>query len=91
MVYVLWIVAILLSVGGIVWGAETFAKHMAVAATQLGVSTFALALLLAGAEPKELATAITASVRHAADLKTLTITVHMIGRDKPNVMVFERK
>jgi hypothetical protein len=27
----------------------------------------------------------------SADLKTLTITVHMIGRDKPNVMVFERK
>lgn len=25
------------------------------------------------------------------DLKTLTITVHVAGRDKPNVMVFERK
>jgi hypothetical protein len=27
----------------------------------------------------------------SADLKTLTITVHVPGRDKPNVMVFERK
>lgn len=63
--YLFWVVAILVGVAGIVWGAEAFAKHMAVAATQLGVTTFALALLLAGAEPEELATAITASVRHA--------------------------
>jgi hypothetical protein len=27
----------------------------------------------------------------SADLKTLTITVHVAGRDKPNVMVFLRK
>ncbi len=27
----------------------------------------------------------------STDLKTLTITVHVSGRDKPNVMVFERK
>lgn len=27
----------------------------------------------------------------SADLKMLTITVHMVGRDKTNVMVFERK
>jgi cation:H+ antiporter len=65
MAYLLWIVAILLGVSGIVWGAEAFARHLAKAATRLGVSTFALALLLAGAEPEELATAITASVRHA--------------------------
>jgi hypothetical protein len=30
-------------------------------------------------------------VELSADLKTLTITVHITGRDKPNVMVFERK
>src|SRR5439155_11790806 len=35
------------------------------AATRLGVSAFALAILLAGAEPEELATAVTASLRHA--------------------------
>jgi hypothetical protein len=27
----------------------------------------------------------------SADLKSLTITVHVASRDKPNVMVFERK
>ncbi len=47
----------------IVWGAELFASHLAVSAMRLGISTFALALLLAGAEPEELATAVTASVR----------------------------
>jgi cation:H+ antiporter len=63
------VVASLLAVAGgvvlIVWGAETFARHLAVAATGLGVSSFALAILLAGAEPEELATSVTASVRQA--------------------------
>jgi cation:H+ antiporter len=49
----------------IVWGAETFAEHLARAATGLGVTTFALALLLAGAEPEELATAVAATLRDA--------------------------
>lgn len=52
-------------IAGIVWGAERFAEHLARAATRLGVSTFALALLLAGAEPEELATAVTATLRDA--------------------------
>lgn len=52
-------------VAAIVWGAESFAEHLARAATRLGVSTFALALLLAGAEPEELATAIAATLRGA--------------------------
>ena len=47
----------------IVWGAETFAEHLASAAARLGVTSFALALLLAGAEPEELATAVTATLR----------------------------
>ena len=63
MLSLLWTVVLLLSVGAIVWGAETFAKHLAAAASQLGLSSFALALLLAGAEPEELATAVTASIR----------------------------
>ena len=42
-------------VAAVVWGAETFAAHLARAAAGLGVSAFALALLLAGAEPEELA------------------------------------
>ena len=58
-----WIVVLLASVGAIVWGAEAFAKHLGAAAVGLGVSSFALALLLAGAEPEELATALAASLR----------------------------
>ncbi|MBN9615387.1 MAG: hypothetical protein BGO25_03285 [Acidobacteriales bacterium 59-55] len=59
----MWLTALLVGVGAIVWGAESFAKHLATAAARLGVSSFALALLLAGAEPEELATAIAASIR----------------------------
>ena len=33
----------------------------------------------------------TEAIGLSADLKTLTITIHVPGRDKPNVMVFERK
>lgn len=51
-------------VGLIVAGAEVFARHLARASARLGVSAFALAILLAGAEPEELATAVTASLRH---------------------------
>jgi cation:H+ antiporter len=56
---------VVVGVAAIVWGAEAFAEHLAVASVRLGVSTFALALLLAGAEPEELATTVTASLRHA--------------------------
>ncbi len=52
-------------VGAIVWGAERFAEHLTRAASRLGVSAFALALLLAGAEPEELATAVAATLRDA--------------------------
>ena len=45
------------------WGAEAFAEHLGGAAERLGVSSFALALLLAGAEPEELATAVAAALR----------------------------
>jgi hypothetical protein len=57
------LLAIVVGVGGIVWGAETFAEHLAPAAVALGVSSFALAMLLAGAEPEELATGIVGSPR----------------------------
>ncbi len=33
----------------------------------------------------------TEDIALSVDLKTLTITVHLVGRDKPNVLVFERK
>ncbi len=59
------LVLLLASIGAIVWGAETFAEHLGPVARYLGTSTVALAILLAGAEPEELATAVTASVRHS--------------------------
>lgn len=58
-----WFVAMLVGAGLIVWGAELFAENLVAASSRLGVSTFALALLLAGAEPEELATVVTASSR----------------------------
>lgn len=63
--FVGWLLIALFGVAAIVWGAETFAEHLAVASTRLGVSAFALAVLLAGAEPEELATSVTASLRSA--------------------------
>lgn len=59
---VLWLLIFLASVAAIVWGAETFAENLGAAAVRLRVSTFALGLLLAGAEPEELATAVAAAV-----------------------------
>ena len=63
MTLVLWLLAFTAGVGLIVWGAEAFAEHLGRASVQLGVSSFALALLLAGAEPEELATSVVASLR----------------------------
>lgn len=63
MMILLWLLALAAGVALIVWGAETFAEHLGRASVGLGVSSFALALLLAGAEPEELATVVTASLR----------------------------
>jgi len=60
-----WVLAVGAAVGLVVAGAELFAEHLAAASVRLGVSSFALALLLAGAEPEELATSVAASLRHA--------------------------
>lgn len=60
-----WLLLAIAGVVAIVWGAEAFAEHLAAASTRLGVSAFALAILLAGAEPEELATAVTAALRRA--------------------------
>jgi cation:H+ antiporter len=62
-VAILWLILLFGGVALIVWGAESFAENLARTAVQLGVGMFALALLLAGAEPEELATAVTASLR----------------------------
>lgn len=58
-------IAVLVGVGLIVFGAETFAENLSEASARLGVTAFALAILLAGAEPEELATTVTASLRHS--------------------------
>lgn len=68
MTILLWLVALAGGVALIVWGAETFAEHLGRASVGLGVSSFALALLLAGAEPEELATVFTASLRGSPGL-----------------------
>lgn len=60
---VLWILVIMVGVAAIVWGAEIFAKNLGEAAVRLQVSSFALALLLAGAEPEELATTVAATLK----------------------------
>ena len=65
MIVAFWFLAFIVGTGAIVWGAEAFAEHLGVASVRLGVSAFALALLLAGAEPEELATVVTAALRGA--------------------------
>src|SRR5919201_5943038 len=57
------VVALGAGVALIVGGAELFAEHLEGASRRLGVSAFAVALLLAGAEPEELATTVAASLR----------------------------
>lgn len=58
-----WLAVMAAGTAAIVWGAELFAEHLAAASARLGLTAFALALLLAGAEPEELATVVTASAR----------------------------
>jgi len=65
MATVLLVFLLITSVGAIVWGAEAFAENLGSVAKYLGTSAIALAFLLAGAEPEELATAVVASLRHA--------------------------
>lgn len=72
------------SVGSIVGGAEAFAEHLGAVARHLGTSTFALALLLAGAEPEELATAVAASLRHSpgialGDVIGANVTISLVA------------
>ena len=45
-------------------GAELFAEHAGAAGRRLGVSALAVGLVLAGAEPEELVTAVSAALRH---------------------------
>ena len=56
--------ALVIGTALVIAGAELFAEHLEGAARGLGVSAFAVALLLAGSEPEELATAVAGSLRH---------------------------
>lgn len=60
-----WLAVLAIGTALIVCGAEAFAENLSKAAARLGVGAFALALLLAGAEPEELATVVAASLRDA--------------------------
>lgn len=51
--------------GHVLVGAELFAEHLEGAARGLGVTAFAMAVVLAGSEPEELATAVAGTVRGA--------------------------
>jgi cation:H+ antiporter len=45
-------------------GSELFAEHASAAGRRFGVTALAIGLVLAGAEPEEMVTAIFASARH---------------------------
>ncbi len=83
-VVIVWGLLGIAAVGLIVWGSEAFAEHLGAAAIRLGVSSFALALLLAGAEPEELATGVAASLRGVpaiafGDLIGANITICLVA------------
>jgi cation:H+ antiporter len=55
---------LVLSAGLLTAGAELFAEHAAQAGRRVGVTALAVGLVVAGAEPEELITAVFASARH---------------------------
>jgi cation:H+ antiporter len=62
LVFVGWILVV--AAAGLLWlGAELFVEHAASAGWRVGVTGLAVGLLLAGAEPEELITAVIAAVR----------------------------
>lgn len=62
------VVLLLVAAGLLVAGAELFVENAASAAGRLGVTLLAVAVLLAGAEPEELLTAVLASAQHRPGL-----------------------
>src|SRR5688572_26911974 len=57
------LVLLVAAAGLLAAGAELFAEHAAGAGRRLGVTALGVGLVLAGAEPEELLTAVTATVR----------------------------
>ncbi len=74
-------------------GAELFAEHAGGAGRRLGVTALAIGLVLAGAEPEELITAIVASARHhpgiaagdaiGANITMLTVVLGLAALARP--------
>src|SRR5258708_22376956 len=85
----------LLSVSAVllIAGAELFTENVAGAAQRLGITVFAAAFLLAGAEPEEMITAVVASARHrpglaagdaiGANLTMLTLVLGLAALARP--------
>ena len=68
----------------LLWGAEEFMEHLGAVAALTGIPVLALGLLLAGAEPEELATALIASsqghpVLAATDAIGANVTMLTLG------------
>jgi cation:H+ antiporter len=59
---------LLTSAGLLTFGSELFAEHAAAAGRRVGVTVLAIGLVLAGAEPEELVTAVFASARHLSGI-----------------------
>src|SRR5487761_1689827 len=74
-------------------GAELFTENVGAAARRLGITVFAAAFLLAGAEPEEMITAVIASGRHrpglavgdaiGANLTMLTLVLGLAAVARP--------
>jgi cation:H+ antiporter len=82
-----------LSAALLIAGAELFTENAAGAAGRLGITVFAAAFLLAGAEPEEMITAVVASGRHrpglaagdaiGANLTMLTLVLGLAALARP--------
>lgn len=82
-----------LSAALLIGGAELFTENVAGAAARLGITVFAAAFLLAGAEPEEMITAVVAAARHrpglaagdaiGANLTMLTLVLGLAAVARP--------
>src|SRR6266567_8205048 len=81
------------SAGMLIAGAELFTENAGAAARGLGITVFAAAFLLAGAEPEDMITAVIASGRHrpglaagdaiGANLTMLTLVLGLAALARP--------
>src|ERR671918_495798 len=93
---VLGLVFLSIAAGLLFGGAELFAGNAGAAGRRLGISGFAVGLLLAGAEPEELVTALIAAVRDrpgiaagdalGANVTMLTLVLGLAALARPTPM-----